>query len=96
MDEHRPHCSFLRKACKGEGAAYYLGDPPGLSRSFMLPQAGYCASSPGKLIPVIPAQAGIHAEFAISTGLWIPACAGMTGVDWRYSLSQAPARGNRV
>jgi hypothetical protein len=27
---------------------------------------------------VIPAKAGIHSEYAIATGLWIPAFAGMT------------------
>ncbi|MEN3296736.1 MAG: hypothetical protein V7642_5989, partial [Burkholderiales bacterium] len=32
------------------------------------------------LLPVIPAQAGIHAELVISTGLWIPAFAGTTEI----------------
>ena len=30
--------------------------------------------------PVIPAQAGIHSAVSLATGLWIPACAGMTGL----------------
>ncbi|MEN3293791.1 MAG: hypothetical protein V7642_3044, partial [Burkholderiales bacterium] len=38
-----------------------------------------------KKSPVIPAQAGIHPAFAKFAGLWIPACAGMTGYMNRES-----------
>jgi len=36
---------------------------------------------------VFPAKAGIHSESALTTGIWIPACAGKTEVLHNRSLN---------
>ena len=54
-----------------------------------LASAGRCITK-DKETSVFPAQAGIHSELALSTDLWIPACAGKTVrlIDTSYECTR--------